>query len=307
MERGRIFNIQRFCIHDGPGTRTVVFFKGCNLRCFWCHNPEGIDKKVQLQFFADKCISCGNCLQACKANDDESFSGKDSVENSFKTALFTDRCKACGKCADVCYAGARLKSGRDVTAEELAAEVLKDREVYEDSGGGVTFSGGEPLLQAPFLGGICKILKRQGVSVALETAACVDYDVIRPLLEFIDFIYCDLKAVSPELHKSGTGADNGLILKNLAELSASGVNLTLRTPVVPGFNDSEEEMGAIADFLLTLPVLPKYELLPFHGVCIGKYISLNKKFGAEGLKSPEKEKMQKLAGIFLNKGINVKY
>ncbi len=290
---GAIFNVQRFCVHDGQGTRTVVFLKGCNLRCYWCHNPEGMEARPQMRYNAAKCIGCGRCTKVCPAGE--------------KTALFTEACTVCGKCAEVCYAGAREIVGRTVTAEELAKELAIDKDIFDDSGGGVTLSGGEPLLQADFVQELCCRLKEKGISVAVETAGCVDTQKLLSLVGNFSEVFCDIKSADEEKHRAATGRSNRLILENIRAMSAAGVMLRLRVPVIPGFNDTGEDAAKIAEFVSTLPKIPAVELLPFHGVCVGKYRALGMKYAAEGKKTPSQEILEGLTKPFIQKGIEISY
>ena len=287
----RIFNIQRFSLHDGEGIRTVVFFKGCNLRCFWCHNPEGQRAEKELFFIASKCAGCGACEKVCPKKGG---------------AIFTDNCTLCGKCAEVCYFGARESVGEDITAEELINRLLKDEKVFLSSGGGVTFSGGEALLQEDELFKVAAMLKERGIDTALETAASVGINTIKKAVRFIDRIFCDLKAVTEQLHISGTGRKNADILENIKYLSENCKNLTLRIPVIPGFND-KEEVQVMAEFIKRLPIIPEVELLAFHGDCIGKYKALNRKYLAEGIKNLSKDGLKEVAKEMQNYGITCKY
>ncbi len=279
---GRVFNIQPFSIHDGDGLRTVVFMKGCNLRCYWCHNPESHDRERSMQFFAHKCIRCGECAKVCPAGDGRT------------TALFTDRCIKCGRCADVCWSEARVAAGYDISAEELFGKLRKDREIFRRSGGGVTFSGGEPLLQAQFVAEVMRRCREEGISTAVETAACVPWENFEAIEDLCDCLICDIKTMDSGKHREATGAGNERILANIARLAQQKKRLVIRTPVIPGFNDTPEEILRIRDFVSSLGEDIRYGLLAFHGICVGKYESLNREFQAKDLPDADIAELEKL-------------
>ncbi|MCQ2461836.1 MAG: glycyl-radical enzyme activating protein [Clostridia bacterium] len=280
---GKIFDIQRFSIYDGEGIRTNVFFKGCNLRCLWCHNPESQSMKNELMFYKDKCRGCGECVKICGST-------------------FTDSCIACGKCVDVCSFAARKISGQTVTADEVVEKVLRDKAFYDTSGGGVTLSGGEPLLQPDFALEILKKCKENGVNTAMETAADVPWQVFEKVLPYLDFVFCDLKCIDGELHKRLTGVCNTRILENAGRLKTSGVKMRFRMPVVPGLNDGEAEKAA--RFAGETPI----ELMAYHVTGCGKYAALGREYTISEIEPPTKEFMAALAektgAIYDATGIN---
>lgn len=275
-----VFNIQHFCTDDGPGIRTTVFFKGCNLRCFWCHNPESQNINSELQFFEGKCVGCGMCMKVCPVGN----------------ARFTDKCSVCGQCVKHCYAEALMISGYEITLSDMMEEIKQDIDLYNKSGGGVTFSGGEPLLQHDFLLYALKECKNTGIHTALETALCVEWDRIESILPYTDLIFCDMKAMDDTKHKKATGVSNKLILDNISKLSGLKTEFIVRIPVIPTFN--EEEIPAMADFIKGLPHVPKIELLPFHGMCVSKYDSLNRVYEASDLKTPSDKYIEELYKYF---------
>lgn len=279
---GTIFDIQRFSIYDGPGIRTNVFFKGCNLRCQWCHNPESQSVKPQLMFYSEKCVGCGKCAELCGNT-------------------FTENCTACGRCVSVCAHGARKVSGRTADADEIVAAVLKDKEYYKTSGGGVTLSGGEPLLQADFAAEILRKCKENGIHTAIETAAHVPWTAFEKTLPFLDLVLCDIKAADDGIHRQYTGVSNALILQNVKKLMESGTAVRFRTPVIPGINDKEPEK--IAKLIRGAD----YELLAYHTTGVGKYAALNKEYDLDGVEPPAAEEVQKTAELcgaaYYNTGI----
>ena len=268
---GTIFDIQRFSLHDGPGVRTTVFFKGCSLRCVWCHNPESQKKEKELMFFRHKCLSCGKCEALCKKS-------------------FTNKCIACGKCVDICPAGAREISGEEKTVEDVFSVIVRDKEYYLTSGGGVTLSGGEPLLQADFAAELLRLCKSSGISTAIETAGNVPWKNIEKVLPYCDLFLYDIKAIDENKHKVLTGASNKLILENAEKLRSLGKNVLFRTPVVPGYND--EELPLIASFCRG-----NWEILAYHNVGSGKYEALGRPYTVQA-EPPKQEEMQSLAASY---------
>ena len=261
QERGTIFNIQYFCIHDGPGIRTTVFFKGCSLHCLWCHNPEGISTGQTLSFSTAACISCGACAAVCP---------QVHTITGGKHSILRSACTLRGVCVDVCVTKALEIVGREVTAGEIVRETLKERKYYETSGGGVTISGGEPTLQPEFLLAMVKSLKKEQVHVALETSGFSNYDVLKSVLPYVDLFLYDYKETDPVKHKKFIGVDNVLILDNLRKLHDAKASILLRCPVIPGLNDREDHFQGIADLTASLPNLTGVELLPYHNLAVSK-------------------------------------
>jgi pyruvate formate lyase activating enzyme len=297
LGNGLIFNIQHFSVNDGPGIRTTVFMKGCNLRCFWCHNPESVSVKPDLQFFAARCIGCGECVKSCP----EAVGGK--------TALFTQRCTVCGECADVCYTEALEITGKYYEADELADLLLKDKDMLQKYGG-VTFSGGEPLLQTDFLLEVMKILKSNGIHIAVESAMNVTPETVKKILPYTDLFLCDIKNTDADSHKSGTGVGNERILDNISKIIAfcaetNSVEMIIRIPVIPSFNADADSIKNIGRFVRCLPSAHKIELLPFHNMCKGKYDSLGLDFLAKDLKEPSPETIDSFGEILSDIGITL--
>ena len=294
---GVVTDIQHFSIHDGPGIRTTVFVKGCNLRCFWCHNPETIAVRPELQYFPDRCIACGACVEVCPESAHAVRDGKHSFDRA--------RCTGCGACAQVCYARALEMAGRIRTAQEVVQIVLRDRVFYETSGGGVTVSGGEPLLQPDFTRSVLAGCREAGIHTAIETAGNVSWDRIATVLPVTDLVMMDIKTMDPVTHRREIGASNARVLENARRLSESGVPLIVRTPVVPGVNDEEASVGAIAAFASELPTLVGYELLRFHMMAGAKYAALDLECRAADLPGPTTEQLDRLAACAAAFGIPV--
>jgi len=284
-----IFDIQRFSWHDGPGIRSVIFLSGCNLRCFWCHNPESQGTEPAILYYAEHCIGCRQCAEVCPH-------GCHTFAADGAHHFARERCTRCGACAEVCYSEALQRSGRRVPIESIVEQVVEDSEFYESSGGGVTLSGGEPLLQAAGCRELLDRLKSSGVTLntAVDTAGNVPWEAFEQVLPFTDYVLYDVKAMPDELHRRGTGVSNQLILENLRRVGRSGVRLIVRIPVIPGFNDSTDELFAITDEVAGLPNLVKVELLPFHRGGEGKYSALGRENPADGLEMLERERIEAL-------------
>ena len=297
--QGIVTNIQRFSVHDGPGIRTTVFLKGCNLRCFWCHNPETLDPRPQLQLFLDRCIGCGECFRRCPNGAHILVDGQRQFHREV--------CVGCGKCAETCYAQALVLVGQSMGVEQVVEEVLRDRPFYQTSGGGVTLSGGEPLLQPEFARGILERCRQEGVQTAIETAANLPWERMASVLAVTDLIMMDIKLMDSDRHRACTGVPNERILANAAHLGQQPQPLIVRTPLVPGVNDSPEDVAAIAEFVSGLPNLLYYELLPFHPMGTGKYEALGMEYRAKGVKRPPRERMDALAEVARGHGIPVRH
>ena len=262
--KARITDIKRFAVHDGDGIRTTVFFKGCPLKCVWCHNPEGLSSAYQLAFHADKCTDCGQCVQVCHANAHNVINGKHIFDRNF--------CTVCSRCVDHCPMDALHFYGENISVEKLLKVLLEDREFYETSGGGVTLSGGECLMQAAFCQELLKQLKARGIHTAVDTCGFVPWSSLEAVVPYTDIFLYDIKAYDEDVHIRCTGQSNALILDNLRRLDATGALLDVRVPYVPGWND--DQMEKIAQMLSQLRHIRKVKVLPYHKFASSKYESL---------------------------------
>ena len=297
--QGVITDIQHFSIHDGPGIRTTVFFKGCSQRCFWCHNPETLLPQPQLQLYLDRCIGCGACFEACPQGAHQLTDG----ERSFNR----DACTGCGTCVDTCYAQALVLAGETKSVDEIVEIVLRDRAFYETSGGGVTLSGGEPLLQLDFAEAILRRCRDAGIHTAVETAANLPWDQLARILPLTDLLMMDIKVMDTVKHRDCTGVSNERILDNARKLGKEQIPLVIRTPIVPGVNDDDASVAAIAAFVAGLPNVVTYELLRFHGMADSKYASLEMDHRARDLAAPTKARMEALTKIARSFGLDAQH
>lgn len=294
-DQGLIFNIQKFSLHDGSGIRTLVFFKGCPLRCKWCSNPEGQAPYPEFAFNQNKCLGtaeCGWCIQVC---DRGAIQGDEKGQIKISREL----CNNCGNCKQVCPSRALEIFGQYRKVEEIIDIIEEDSLFYARSGGGLTLGGGDPLSQPGFAGRLLKSARNRGIDTALETAGHGDWQDLEHICQYADTVFFDIKCIDPEKHKSETGITNKLILENFQRLGSTsdGLNLVARTPVIPGFNDTEMDIVAIVDFLKTCNAYTRYELLPYHGFGESKYSQLGKNYPLKGLKLPSAGRMNSLRKI----------
>lgn len=289
-----IFDVQRFCLHDGPGIRTTIFFKGCALRCAWCHNPESHRARREVAFFAHCCVQCYACRSVCPPK-----AVLDGPERRIDDAL----CDGCGNCVEVCLTRALRMIGKTWGAEELLAEARRDRDFFASSGGGLTLSGGEPMLQADFLEGFLPLLKDGGIHVALETCGHFPWADMERIAPFLDLIYFDLKHMDPALHESYTTRGNGLILDNFRRLAASFSRVQPRMPVVPGINDGEENIRAVAAFLHECAV-ETIHCLPYHRLGEAKLGRIGRREPRLELDIPDRPDLGPVVERFVREGIH---
>lgn len=285
QEVGRIFNIQRFSVHDGPGIRDLVFLKGCPLRCRWCSNPESQNTDAELAFIVPKCIGrakCGYCIGACP-REAISANADDGI------AIDRSKCNNCGKCVDVCFAKALTLFGNQMAVKDVM-EVIQEQGGAWRASGGVTVSGGEPLLQAEFVAALLAACRARGIETAIETSGYAPWPDVEKVCQYCDWIFFDVKCMDANKHKRFTGVDNRMILANLQKLSARfpSTPLIVRTPIIPGFNDSEEDILAISGFLKQISSLREYELLAYHGFGGPKYKQLGREYLLDDVIAPDK-------------------
>lgn len=281
---GKIFDIQRFSVHDGPGIRTTVFFKGCPLKCIWCHNPESQTVSPSLAYYNNKCVGCGACVNACE-NECHSFDEKGHV-------IDRDKCTVCGKCQAACPFGALEVFGKRETVENIIEEVERDNAFYKNSGGGMTVSGGEPLMQGEFLIALLKTAKERGIHVCMETSGFASEKTVRAAAEYTDIFLFDIKATCDEKHKELTGVPFAPIKKNLLLIDSLGKNIVMRCPLVPGINTDDAHIEEIAKIAVSLKNLLEVNVMAYHTLGNGKYDALdmdNKMSGHEAMSKDDKE------------------
>ena len=275
---GIVFSVQRYCIHDGPGIRTTVFLKGCPLSCAWCHNPESWDTAPEIWLLPQHCIQCGACLEECPRTD--------QVEPGTALAgpplLEPDHCLRCGSCVAVCPTSARQQVGRSLQVAELLREVARDRPFYEQSGGGVTFSGGEPLLQYEFLAACLRGCREQRLHTAVDTSGYAPREHLLALARVTDLFLYDLKLMDDQRHREHTGVSVQPILENLVALDAAGAEIWVRLPLIPRVNDDSANLDAIGRFVADLTHTRRLHLLPFHEVGTDKRLRLGKSSESSG-------------------------
>ena len=296
MPDSLIFDIKRYAINDGPGIRVVVFFKGCNMHCAWCHNPESISPKFEKMYAPAKCIKCGTCVEACPEH----------AITLTPEGIITDvdLCKTCGKCAEVCPTKAIEMSGKVMTVKEIMEIIEKERIFFDQSGGGVTFSGGEPLVHLKMLTELLDECRKKGFHTAVDTAGHVNTTTILEIADKADLFLYDLKMMDSTLHKKWIGAGNELILQNLIAIAKTGVHIIIRIPLIGGVNDTDENIEQTAKFISDLAGDKKeVHLLPYHSIAQNKYMKLGKSDDFEILREPDKKTLAKAIEKFGEFGI----
>lgn len=294
--RGFVFNLMRFCLHNGPGIRTTVFLKGCPLACDWCQNPEGQSPKQEVAYFLERCIVCGDCIRACPEN---------ALQLSDHVVRDPELCRLCGTCVEACQAGAREVVGRSMSVPEVLAEIMRDEVFFDESGGGVTISGGEPLTQAAFVEALLIGCRERRIHTALDTCGFASPSVLRRVSEYVDLFLYDLKLMDSEQHQRYTCAKNDLILANLNMLAESGKAVIVRVPVIPGINDTAENIEALSRFLLPLG-LQDIDLLPYHRIGTGKYERLRMTYTLRQVVPPTAEHVDSIAARLTHDGFKVR-
>lgn len=296
MQQPLIFDIKRYSINDGPGIRLTLFFKGCPLRCRWCHNPESLALQAQKLYSAQKCIGCSVCVTACPQ----------LACSLTPQGILTDpeRCTACGRCAAVCPSLASEISGRQYALAELLQIIEKERPFFDQSGGGVTFSGGEPLLHVEVLLKLLTICGARQIHRAVDTSGYAKPSDLFKIAEQTDLFLFDLKLMDPARHKELTGVDNRLILENLSALAAAGKDYEIRVPLIVGINDDVQNLEQLAGFVAELPGRrPKISLLPFHDVAANKYHKLGQTYAIDGMAAPTNERLQQIIALCGARGL----
>ncbi len=289
-QSGIVFDIMRFSTRDGPGIRTTVFLKGCPLTCLWCHNPESQQQTIEFMYRPSLCIGCLSCVDACPEG---------AITASGAGVLIDlKQCLLCGACLEVCYTDACQIVGREMPVSKVMAEIRKDVPFYDETGGGVTFSGGEPLMQSEFLGALLSACKQEDIHTAVDTSGSAPWNVIDALRQDVDLFLYDLKLLDDDLHLKYTGISNMRILENLRQLSRQGQKLRVRIPLIPGINDRPEALSALAEFIAGLPNRPEVELLPYHETGVEKYHRLGRDYTLGGVKPAQADEIAEAAKIF---------
>lgn len=290
--KANIFEIKRFAVHDGDGIRTTVFFKGCPLKCIWCHNPEGISFPSQLAFYENKCSLCGKCQNTCKNN-------AHIIENG-KHSFIKEKCLSCGKCSDECFSSALTLYGKEMTVDELIPLLLEDKDFYDTSDGGVTLSGGECLMQADFCRELLKKLKENDIHTAVDTCGFVQKSAFDKVIPYTDIFLYDIKAIDEDVHIKCTGQSNKIILENLKYIDDLGKKIEIRVPYHPDLNGNQ--IKKMANLFKTLKNLTKVRVLPYHNYAGSKYDALGMEntlpdMPKDGINTDEAVKILKLSGI----------
>jgi pyruvate formate lyase activating enzyme len=295
--RGVVFDVMRFSTHDGPGIRTTVFLKGCPLSCTWCHNPESQSARPEALLRPKLCIACLACTEACPEGAIRAVDGQAVTDRSI--------CKVCGTCVETCPADARAIAGREMAVDEVLAEIVKDEAFFEESGGGVTFSGGDPLTQSGFLLALLEACKRREIHTTVETAGYAPWATFERIRPFVDLFLFDLKLADPILHRKYTGVDNAPILANLRRLAETGSRIVVRIPLIPGVNDSSSELAAMGAVVAGLPGGVRVDVLPYHRAGAEKYRRLGREYSLDGLAAPSEPQVSTAIDCLRQCGLDV--
>lgn len=293
---GLLMDVKKFAVHDGPGIRTTLFLKGCSLKCIWCHNPEGISSRPEMAFYQHKCLSCGECARVCTAQASR-------ITAEGRHVFDRTACQACGACEPVCLGEAMKRFGRPVSVEEALSIALEDRAFYAHSQGGVTVSGGEPLLQMAFVRALFEELKREDIHTAVDTCGNVPWSAFEEVLPVADMFLFDIKHIDSQAHKALTGAGNERILDNLRKLSAAGARIEIRMPLVPGCNDAPDVLDGIGALLGELNI-ETMRVLPYHSMARSKYAALGLPDTMPQVDSPDDDQLLRAVERLRAHGVN---
>lgn len=296
---GWVFDVKRFSVHDGPGIRTTVFLKGCPLRCLWCSNPESQRMEPQIVFWNERCIRCDACLAVCPQS-------AIVADEAGRKQVLPECCDLCGRCLEECYAGALEQIGRLMTVDEVLSLVEEDNPFYEESGGGVTLSGGEPMAQSRFSQRLLQGCQEQSIHTTIDTCGYALWEDWQALLPYLDLILYDLKEIDPNRHRRFTGVSNELILDNLRRLALTDKMVIVRRPVIPGYNDDQESIHALARFVRELSTIHEIHLLPYHRFGRGKYERLGKEYPMGDTPSLREGEVTGLRDILVSYGFQVR-
>ena len=299
MAKGIIFDVKRYAIHDGPGIRTTLFLKGCSLRCQWCHNPEGIESKPEIMLRPSRCAKeCNECVSICP---------QDAISKDGNTIeIDKAKCDLCRKCEDVCVYEALEVVGREVAVQEVMEEIEKDRIFFDESGGGITFSGGEPLMQLDFLEALLKEIGKKNIHVTLDTSGYVSFKDLDRISDKVDLFLYDLKIMDDEKHEKYTGVSNRLILDNLRKLAGREKSVAVRIPLISGINDDDQSIQKFVEYLLSLKNIKQINLLAYHKGGCEKYKRLRKEELPKTFQSPSDERIEEIKKVFADSGFSVK-
>ena len=294
---GVVFDTQRFSVHDGPGIRTTVFLKGCPLRCLWCHNPESQRIRPELSFERELCILCGNCVEVCPEGAQAAGEGKRLINREL--------CISCGACVESCYTNALVLKGTTMTAQDVLEEVMRDELLYKKSGGGLTLSGGEPVMQPAFAEDILKGAKSHGIHTAIETCGTVRREILEEILEATDLVIYDLKHMDTKAHERLTGMGNERVLANLERLAALDKETLIRIPLIPGCNDDDDNLRATADSIKRLGIA-EVEIIPYHDFASAKYELIDLEYDLKNIKPYTSEQLAPRKRVIEECGVTVR-